>query len=194
MYICQTIGAFPYTNFRYRWKEILGAREQFDPTAETWTPLTKAFQSLDFKFLDHVSPEFACEMREEGRLGGFRAYLRKIWREVGGSPEPSKAESLARDFSDELTDSYQQAKKEWAEIDLDLLKYFGGGAVASGIVAGAESAFSDGKLSLALPAAGFVLNSVVQLIQARIKRRNFRNSVPMSAFIDLEQKCKSGRR
>jgi hypothetical protein len=187
LYICQATGAFPYTNVRYRWNEILSARDRFDSTSETWTPLTKAFQALDFKFLDHVSPEFAYTMRKEERLSGFRAYLRKVWNTVEGSPEPGQAERLARDFKDELTQSYQQAKKEWADIDLDLLKWFGGGGVVAGATAAVETAFSNGKLSLALPATGFVLNSVVQLIQAQIKRRNFRKTVPMSAFIDLEK-------
>jgi len=100
---------------------------------------------------------------------------------------PSQAsERFARDFKDELTQSYHEAKKEWADIDIDLLKWFGGGGIVAGVAA-AETAFSDGKLSLALPAAGFVLNSVVQLVQAQIKRRNFRKTVPMSAFIDLEK-------
>jgi hypothetical protein len=188
LYICQAIGAFPYTNFRYRWNEILSAREGFDPTMETWTPLTKAFQSLDFKFLDRVDAKFAFEMRKEERLGGFRSYLRKVWNTIEGSPDPAKAEGLARDFSDELTQSYQDAKKEWSEIDIDLLKWVGGG----GIVAGAGvavSALTTGGLSLALPATGFVLNSVSQLVQSTMKRRNFRKTVPMSAFIDLERKA-----
>lgn len=187
LFICQAIGAFPYTNFRYRWNEILSAREQFNPTMETWTPLTKAFQGLDFKFLDRVDPKFALEMRAEDRLGSFRGYLRKVWNAVEGSPEPTKADALARDFSDELTQSYQDAKKVWSEIDIELLKWVGGG----GIVAGAGvavSAMTTGGLSLALPAGGFILNSVTQLIQASLKRSNFRKSVPMSVFIDLERK------
>ncbi len=186
LYVCQAIGAFPYTNMRYRWKEILSAREQFDSTAEVWTALTKAFQGLDFKFLDHVSPKFAYAMREEDRLGGFRSYLRKVWQSIDGSPDAAQAARLARDFRDELSESYQTAKKEWDEIDIDLLKYFGGG----GVLAAAGSAFSHGKLSLEIPAAGFVLNSVIQLIQAHLKRRNFRNAVPMSAFIDLDQESR----
>ncbi len=190
MYICQAVGAFPYTNFRYRWEEILSARSQFDSDSETWTPLTKAFQNLDFKFLDRVTPEFAYAMRSEQRMGGFRSYLRKVWKAVEGSPEPAKAEGLARDFSDELTQSYQDARKEWEQIDIDLLKWFGGGSVAAGVAAGVGSAFSTGGLALALPVGGFVLNGVTQLIQSTKQRANFRRTVPMSAFIDLERKVK----
>ncbi len=179
MYICQTMGAFPYTNIRFRWNEILGARQQFDPTMEVWSSLTNAFQQLQFKFLDKVDPQFAYSIREDGRLEGFRSYLRNIWRAVDGQPDPSKAKGLARDFKDELTQSYNEAKAEWNKIDLDLLKW------AVPTVAGG---LSTGLLSLGLPAAGFAVAGVGELIQAHMNRANFRRSVPMSVFIDLEQK------
>lgn len=79
------------------------------------------------------------------------------------------------------------AKKAWSEIDIELLKWVGGGGIVAGVGV-AVSAMTTGGLSLALPAGGFVLNSVTQLIQASMKRSNFRKSVPMSAFIDLERK------
>ncbi len=178
MYICQAMGAFPYTNLRFRWNEILSAKQQFDSTMEIWSPLTNAFQQLHFKFLDKVNPRFAYSMREDGRLEGFRSYLRKIWRAVDGQPDPSKAQSLARDFRDELTQSYNEAKADWNKIDLDLMKW------ASPTVAGGLAA---GMLSLGLPAAGFAVAGVWELIQAQMKRANFRRSVPMSVFIDLEE-------
>jgi hypothetical protein len=179
MYLCQAMGAFPYTNIRYRWNEILGARQQFDPTMETWSPLTNAFQQLQFQFLDKVDPAFAYSMRQDGRLEGFRSYLRKIWKAVDGQPDSSKAESLARDFKDELTQSYSQAQADWKKIDSDLVKWVG----TTG-----SAAITAGLLSLALPATGFVVASIAGLIQAEMKRANFRRSVPMSVFIDLQRK------
>jgi hypothetical protein len=180
MYLCQAMGAFPYTNLRFRWNEILGARQSFDSTMETWSPLTNAFQQLQFQFLDKVSPEFAYEMRQDGRLEGFRSYLRKIWNAVGGQPDPTKVQSLARDFKDELTQSYSQAQADWKKIDSDLVKWVGGSAAPTGIAAG--------LFSLALPALGFAVSSIAALIHAEMKRANFRRSVPMSVFIDLERK------
>jgi hypothetical protein len=179
MYICQAMGAFPYTNMRFRWNEILGARQQFDSNMETWSPLTRAFQKLQFKFLNKVEPGFAYSMRQDGRLEGFRSYLRKIWKAVDGQPDPAKAESLARDFKDELTQSYSQAKAEWNKIDLDLLKW------ATPTIAGG---LATGLLSLGIPAAGFAIAGVGELIQAHIKRANFRKTTPMSIFIDLDRK------
>jgi hypothetical protein len=128
-------------------------------------------------------------MRSEGRLGGFRKYLREVWKAADGSPNPAQANTLARDFSDGLQHSYQEAKSDWDDIDADLLKW-GGGSVAAGLAAGLQSAFSSGKFSLELPAAGFALNGVAQLVSSRMKRRNFRRNVPMSVFVDLDKKTK----
>lgn len=147
MYICQATGAFPYTNLNFRWKEILGARQDLDASAQVWSPLTNAFQQLKFKFLDKVDSKFACSIRQDGRLEGFRSYMRKLWNVVGGDPDPSKSEGLARDFRDELTQAFKQAQSEWDAIDRELLKWAAptlGGAVATG------------AFSLALPAAGLL--------------------------------------
>jgi hypothetical protein len=94
LYICQATGSFPYTNVRFRWREILAAKQDLDATAQTWSPLTDAFRQLPFRFLDKVDSGFACTIRKEGRLEGFRSYLRKLWSTIGGELDLAKAESL----------------------------------------------------------------------------------------------------
>jgi SEC-C motif-containing protein len=178
LYICQATGSFPYTNVRFRWREILAAKDDLDSTAQTWSPLTNAFQQLKFKFLDKVDSGFACTLRKEGRLEGFRSYLRKLWAAVEGEVDLAKAEPLARDFRDELTQAYSEAQAEWGAIDRDLLKWavpaFGGA-----LVTGAFSPVIAGGLAVA---------GLNEIIQAEMKRREFRKRVPMSVFIDLEKK------
>jgi len=179
MYICQATGAFPYTNVKFRWREILGATQNLNATAQVWSPLTNAFQQLTFKFLDKVDSEFACSVRKEGRLEGFRSYMRKLWKTVGGEADPTNSESLARDFRDELTQTFNQAQSEWQAIDRELFKWAVptlGGAIATG------------AFSLALPTAGFVVAGLGEIIQAEMKRREFRRKVPMSVFIDLQNR------
>jgi len=88
---------------RARWSEILSVSHDSSDQANQWSPLTRAFQELDFKFLDGVSLLFARDMREKGRLEQLRSVLRKIWLEVGGKADGKQSESLARDFGDELT-------------------------------------------------------------------------------------------
>lgn len=179
MYICQATGAFPYTNVKFRWREILGAKQDLDATAQIWSPLTHAFQQLRFKFLNNVDSKFACSIRQEGRLEGFRSYMRKLWDAIGGEPNPSKSEALARDFGDELTGAFQVAQSEWDAIDRELAKWatrFAGGAMAAGV------------FSPAFAAGGFAVAGLGEIIHAEMKRREFRKRVPMSVFIDLERR------
>ena|SRR2546427_1525444 len=177
MYISQATGSFPYTNVKFRWKEILGAKQDLDATAKVWSPLTHAFQQLAFKFLDNVDSRFACSIRQEGRLEGFRSYMRKLWAAVGGEPDPSKSEALARDFGDELTGAFKVAQSEWDAIDRELAKW------ATRTLAGALAA---GVFSPAFAAGGFAVAGLGEIIQAELKRREFRKRVPMSVFIDLD--------
>jgi len=123
MYICQLIGAFPYTNLKARWNEILSGRGEMDGTAQLWSPLTNAFQQLKFKFLDRVDSKFACSIRQDGRLEDVRPYLRRLWIAVGGEADPAKSDALARDFRDELGQAFNEAKAEWYAIDRVLLKW-----------------------------------------------------------------------
>ncbi len=178
LYICQATGSFPYTNVKFRWREILAAKQDLDATAQVWSPLTNAFQQLSFKFLDKVDSGFACTIRKEGRLEGFRSYLRKLWTTVGGALDLAKAEPLARDFRDELTQAYSEAQAEWGAIDRDLLKW-AVPTVGGSLVTGIFSPAIGGGLAVA---------GLAEIIQAEMKRREFRKKVPMSVFIDLERK------
>ncbi len=180
LYISQLTGAFPYTSLRMRWKELLSVAEELPEDAQVWSPLTKAFQELEFKFLDQVDSEFACSLRKDGRLEGFRAFLRRLWSTIGGTPDINKAPSLARAFGDELTDEYHKAEAEWGEIDRDLVKQFGA-TVVGGLTAGA--------FSLHIPTLGFAAAGVLELLNSQLKRRGFRKKVPMSVFIDLSARA-----
>lgn len=185
LYICQNIGAFPYTNLKFRWKEILGAAKELDPNAQVWSPLTKAFQDLDFKFLNRIDSKFAVDMREEGRLAGFRGYLRRIWKSVDGEIDLAKAEKLALDFKDELAGEYDKAKADWDSIDRQLMNWAFPAILGA---FGSIGAVATGHLGLAVPTGGIAIKGVNELIQAQMKRAEFRKKTPMSVLIDLDRK------
>lgn len=178
LFISHITGAFPYTNLKAKWEELLSADESFSEAAKIWSPLTKAFQTLEFKFLNNVDSNFACSLRKDGRLEMFRAFLRRLWNSLSTEYSDRKMEALARDFRDELTGKYNEAKSEWQEIDRLLMKTVG--ATMTG-------AIISGKLSFEIPALGFCLASVLTLINARWKRKTFRKKIPMSVFVDLER-------
>lgn len=188
LYISQLTGAFPYTNLSFRWKELLSVANELPNDAQTWTPLTRAFQDLDFKFLSNFDSKFACEMRNDGRLESFRTFLRKVWRTVGGQPDINKIDSLARDFSDELKDEYHKAEVEWSRIERDLILWLGTslGSAATGL-----GGILTGNLMVGLPALGFCIAGVSKLFSSRIeKKKEFPKKVPMSVFIDLSKRGK----
>jgi hypothetical protein len=186
LYLSQMTGAFPYTNVKFRWKELQSVKEELPPDAQIWTPLTKAFQSLDFKFLNNVDTAFACDIRREGRLEGFRSYLRRLWTTLNEENDLTKLASKSRDFSDELNQAYNEAEAEWQKIDKDLLKWLGR-SIAMGVGGGGLGAVVNGTLGLAV-AAGFGIKAVTELLGAKMDRRAFRKKVPMSVLIDLKQK------
>ncbi len=179
MYVSQVTGAYLYTDLATRWKEILQTAKS--DLRGPWSLLTMAFQELRFTFLDAVDARFACTMRAEGRLGSFRAFLRRLWTSVSGDESGAVAERHARELRDELESEFQKAKGEWSEIDRSLLKWS---------FASAGAAFTAGHLRPELPALGFCIAEVGQLVSARMKRRKFMQTVPLSVFLDLERRRK----
>lgn len=179
LYIAQLTGAYLFTNMKVRWSEILSIAADLPDGGEVWSPLTKAFQGLDFKFLDGVPLKFAYDIRSAGRLETLRSVLRKIWTEVGGSPDANRAEKLARDFGDELKQRVAEAQGDWEKIDRDLLKW--AGTATAGGLAGIVS----GNVSVSL--AGLTLALVTGLLTARLERRRFNKTVPLSVFLDLKR-------
>jgi hypothetical protein len=183
LYVSESIGAFPYTNLRMRWRELSSVRSRLSEEAQLWTPLTDGFQRLDFNFLNNVDSRFAFEMRDSGRLLGFRTFLRKLWRSLPAT-EIGRIEAVAKEFREELDTQHRNAMAEWDEIDNELLKWGGSGLLG----AGASLPFINGGMKLALPAAlSGVGVGVLNLIWSRKKRKQFRLKSPMSVFIDLSK-------
>lgn len=184
-YVAQLTGSYLFTDVPFRWKEILSTihHSPEDTVSKHWSPLTKSFQELQFKFLDNVDNQFACRIREQGRLEQFRNLLRKIWTEIGGSTDPEKSHNLARDFADEIQDEYKHAKAEWDKIDQELIKWLGSGAAVA-----AFSPLVSGTITPAIPLVGFTIHAVTQLLITNKKRRGFKDSVPLSVFLELDRK------
>jgi hypothetical protein len=184
LYIAQMTGAYLFTNMRARWSEILSVATDSPGDGEVWSPLTHAFQRLEFKFLDGVPLKFALEMRGSGRLlEMLRNVFRKIWVEVGGNADASRAERLARDFSDELKQRVAEAEADWEKIDRDLLKWLAATTMASGsTIAG----IVPGNVAVNL--TGITMALVTKLLVARQERRRFAKTVPLSVFLELKRR------
>ncbi|MFH1792722.1 MAG: hypothetical protein ABH819_03760 [Patescibacteria group bacterium] len=186
LYLGQITGSYLYTDRKDQWNEILSVRQSISAEPEVWSPLTSAFQALEFNFLDKIDPSFALKLKQEGRLESFRGFLRKVWVGVGGNPSSSEAIKLARNFGDELHEQYQETKTEWSQIDKDLLKWLTGSTGVTTVT----SAIAKGGMDWQIPALGFCINGVLSLLKTRMDRKDFRQNVPLAVFLDLEKKGK----
>jgi len=179
--ICSITGAFPYTNMHFKWREIIEAREELSETARIWSPLTKAFQGLEIRFLNNVDPKFAQRIREDGRLESFRGLLRRIGKDATEITDLASLDSYVRDCNDALIGEHQKAQAEWGKIDESFLKWASGGAAASCFISG-HLLPDVGSLSVA------TLSTLAQLGLRYFKQAQFRKANPMSVFIDLARK------
>ena len=194
LYLAKLIGAFPYTNTNRKWKELLFAAEEFSETARIWSPLTEGFQNLTFNFLDDVDTTFACNLRLDGRLSGFRDFLRNIWLELASKATSTHDQELARAFTDRLAYEHNKATEEWKQIHHDL-RSFADSLKLGEILAILGTALTqgvkpiiEGGLHVAIPLGGFFMGTVLELLKLRCKRRRFRQIVPMSVFVDLAKR------
>lgn len=190
MYLSALTGCFPYTDSPTKWRELLAASSNLSADAQRWSPLTRAFQALDFPFLNHVDPAFALRLRQDGRLSSFRSYLERVWKSISGSTDPHRGEEHARQFADELGAEYAKARAEWDAIQREVVNFGGnwvggalglGGAVTAPIVTGHLKFIGFG-------AAAAVVLFVNQLLQTRGKKADFKLKNPMSIFIELANK------
>jgi hypothetical protein len=187
MFLAQLTGSYLYTNRHSQWDEILSTKQTTESEPEVWSPLTQAFQQLEFDFLDNVSADFVVGLKEEERLASLRNYLRKIWKNIE-TQNSSIRESTVKEFKDELIEEHAKAKDEWKQIDTKLRDWvLGKGTMASGIALGASQILTGG-MNWQVPAAGFCLNAVNELLNARAKRKSFRTNTALSVFIDLDNK------
>lgn len=182
MYIGQLTGSYLYTDRQEQWKEILSSAQTSESEGDVWSPLTKTFHDLEFNFLNNIDPQFALRLKEEGRLDTFRGFLRKVWTKIEGNPSYEQANKLSREFSEELHEEYAKTKEEWVQIDKNLLKWVTG--------SGGVAAIISGGMNWQIPAAGFCITAVGKLLEARTDRRNFKQTVPLAVFLDLEKKGK----
>jgi hypothetical protein len=184
LYLSQLTGAFP-----------LNSSDSFNETSKLWTPLTKAFQKLEFNFLDNVDVKFIEKLKETNRLGSFRNFIRKVWLSIEGTLDSNKIESLSRGFCDELKDEYQKASAEWKSINTEIVSWAGytASTVLISSAFGKISTFNEtgsiisGNIALGL---GLGVASVSKLLEKYSKRKSFRQTVPMSVFVDLSKKAK----
>jgi hypothetical protein len=186
-YTAIVAGAHLVTDLDVRWKELELDKQRggFDP--KRWSPFSKAFQGLPWRFLDNVPLEAAHRLRNQGRLEDMRSFLRKSWR--AAAPETPFDEGAASNLAAELNERMRDAEVEWSQIDRDLMKW-AGSELAVGLL-GAAPAISLGAVSWA--AGGMVAAGITNLAITHRRRAEWETKFPAGFLVKLRKESQSRR-
>jgi hypothetical protein len=184
---CGLTGAFPFTDQRGKWLEITENLETLPADAETWSPLTRAFSECNLEFLNIEDARLAYRIRDEGYLKSFRAFLRDLWKAIGGAEDERHFSALARDFGDRLRDEHRVATTEWGTIHAKFDAAIQKSAVTTAFAGVTAALTSLGVLGIALSFGTHALFSHGEAKKLNAELANFRARVPLSIFIDLVQ-------
>ena len=187
VYTCGLTGAFPFSDLRGKWNELLEYSEQLPEDAKIWTPLTAAFSRLSFDFLDGYDAKFAYEIRQDGRLIGFRNFLHDMWKKIDGSPSADAAERHARDLADRLTWEHETAKNEWTVIHRKYDSAIKKSAVSTAI-GGVVGGFATGMLGVAASLGVHLFQTREDAKNLKGDVANFRTKFPIALFIDIKNR------
>jgi hypothetical protein len=175
-------GAHLITNLPSKWKEVEIDRANLGVELGNWTSFSKAFQSVEFKFLNRVPLRSALRLRQGGRLDSMRSFLRRTWRTAR---EPNElSEESARNLSDELGDRIAEAEHEWREINVDLSKWLGADAVLAGALGAPQIATGNAAW---LAGLGFAVAAAAISGSAWYKKRTLVDRYPAAFFLDLKR-------
>lgn len=181
LFLAAMTGSFLYTDSSAKWRELETALSSNIMKSSDWTAFTRAFQDLEFSFLNAVDPEFACGLRLDDRLESFRLYLGKTWRKLSKHPNEESSKAL----KEELNDEFLKAKYEWEKITLDVQKWF--------LPELASAAVAMGQMNIN-PGLGILPAAAGHLLHKHLKNRSFRKNTPLAVLIDLEKKHNSKNR
>jgi len=178
-------GSYLVTDFESRWKEIELDREQAAIRQPEWSPLAKAFQNLNLKYLNALDLPHALTIRQEGRLESLRAFLRRVWA-AAATTNPF-AEQNAQHLADELEATVRTAEEEWKQIDRDLIKWLGGETAATLLSAG--PLIASGQAGFLAAAA--VVAGAATLTASYLQRRGFQDKYPAAFFMKLKKEAQA---
>ena len=174
-------GSYLVTDLEPKWKEIELDREQSGIHQPEWSPLAKAFQNINLKYLNALDLPHSLALRKEGRLESLRTFLKKMWS--AAVTEKPFANQNALYLADELEAAVISAEEEWKQIDRDIIKWFGGEAAA--ILLSAQPLIASGHADLV--AAAVLMAGGTTLASSYLKRSGFQDKYPAAFFMNLKK-------
>lgn len=176
--VANLTGSHLITNLTYRWTEI--SLDRANLNENVWTPFAKAFDSLDFRFLEHVPLSAALTLRKQERLKELRLFFNRIWR--AAKDNDSFNQSNVTNLASELQHHIAEAEDEWRNVDRELMKWLGGE-----MIVGVTGAVATGGANWLPSALATVAAGLTTLGVSRDKRRNLIHRYPAAFFLQLKR-------
>lgn len=162
--------------------QIRSIRPQGNKKLQT---IADAFAHLRLGFLENVDLDYALTLREQGAVRSFREYLSGVITQSAGGSITDMSEHDQKEAAEQLKHEYEEYKKDWSQIDANLVKTGFVGSVSAGVVAGGASAYATGRIEVLPTLATIVTSQTVALFGARRARKEFANR-PLSVFFRVD--------
>jgi len=179
--IASALNSHLITDIEYRWKEITIEHKSLNIKQNHWSSFSKAFQSIDFSFLNNVKVEDALEIRKENYLDNLRTFLSKIW--INCTQENMFDEKSIFLLEEELKHHINESEIEWNEIKR---KYFKKIGIGSAVTIGASEAIASGSAVFMI--GSLLINGLTNLGISWLEKKNFPKKYPASFFLKLKDK------
>jgi hypothetical protein len=174
--ICNSYILFGENVYRYEFD--ISLKKNKESENDSLTKLSRAFADLDFSFLNHVKLDFILKQREIGYLNNLRNLLIKIWESISNS-KIVENKNLYQMFKDEIAEEYNNYKKDWKEINKNLLGNMTKAAIAGGI------AILSGQIDFKVALGGFAAFGIEELLRSYRKKKVLER-LPMGVFLKLD--------
>lgn len=178
LFLSQITGSLIYTDNQHRWGEILRAKINSSPLAQSgWDLVAENFSNLTFTVFD-LDPLKTLTLRQSGKLGSLRKLLRRIWINVQANLGPEKVDTLTQAFIKDLKEVNSITQKEWQLIQEEL-------RINNDELYKLDLVLLNGRFEFMIPPKGFGLNSVNRLLLTHSGRTDYLRCLPMAVFLNF---------
>jgi len=178
LYTAELVQGNIYTTEKANWYQINHSKK-----AEYWTKVAHLYSKIEMPFLNDVDTSFALHLREDDRLSGVRAELRKIYSAVNSMSADELKEQKIAELNDGFVDSLKKAEAEWDYIKKDAQNkrmYWGASTVGLPVI------FNDVSILPLMLGSAFWLGANIR--EEKLKLNKFKLTNPLSVYVDLKNR------
>lgn len=176
--IAELTGGNIYTPDRFHWHSL-----QQIHLDEFWVKLGYVYSKVDLPFLNHVSTDFALQIRQEERLSGVRKEMKTLFTDLKDKPIDEISEKKVKELYEGFTDEIRKSSAEW-----DAIKKEAEIARQHLLVGSLAIPAMVTHPATIVPIALLTGNSMVNSIRsAKLKQKTFRAQNPVSVFVDVQR-------